>query len=47
MVGDAAIDQALEAFEYANERTSIIGKRWMLDHAILLLPDHYDQVKAL
>ena len=47
VVGDAAIDQALAAFEYANERTSIIGKRWMLDHAILLLPDHYDQVKAL
>ena len=47
VVGDAAIDVALEAFEYANARTSIIGKRWMLDHGIQLLPDHYDRVKQL
>ena len=45
--GDAAIDEALEAFEYANARTSITGKRWMIDHAILLQPDQYDRVKKL
>jgi predicted amidohydrolase YtcJ len=47
VVGDAAIDEALAAFEYANARTPIAGKRWMLDHAFLLLPDHYPRVKKL
>jgi predicted amidohydrolase YtcJ len=46
-VGDAAIDQALEAFEYAHARTPITNRRWMIDHAILLQPDHYDRVKRL
>jgi predicted amidohydrolase YtcJ len=46
-VGDAAIDEALTAFEYANARKSIVGKRWMIDHAFLLKPDMYDTVKRL
>ena len=46
-VGDAAIDEALEAFEYANSKTDITQRRWMIDHAFLLLPDHYPRVKAL
>lgn len=46
-VGDAAIDQALEAFEQANARTPITAKRWMLDHAILLQTDQYERVKKL
>ena len=46
-VGDGAIDQALEAFEYANARTPITNRRWMIDHAILLQPDHYARVKRL
>jgi predicted amidohydrolase YtcJ len=46
-VGESAIDEALEAFEYAHARTSIIGRRWMIDHAILLQPDQYDRVKQL
>jgi len=46
-VGDAAIDEALEAFEYANKQTSISGRRWMIDHAFLLGPQHYDRVKRL
>lgn len=46
-VGDAAIDQALEAFEYANSREPITERRWMIDHAILLQPDQYDAVKKL
>jgi predicted amidohydrolase YtcJ len=46
-VGDASIDQALEAFEYANAQVSIVERRWMIDHAILLQPDHYERVKQL
>src|SRR6185312_5897633 len=46
-VGDAAIDEALTAFEYADRRYPIKGKRWMIDHAFLLGPDHYPRVKAL
>jgi hypothetical protein len=46
-VGDAAIDQALEAFEYANTRTPITDRRWMIDHAILLQPDQYERIKRL
>jgi predicted amidohydrolase YtcJ len=46
-VGDAAIDEALEAFEYANSQVPIVKRRWMIDHAFLLGPQHYDRVKAL
>jgi predicted amidohydrolase YtcJ len=46
-VGDAAIDEALDAFEYANEKTPIVKRRWMIDHAFLLGPQHYDRVKRL
>jgi hypothetical protein len=46
-VGDAAIDEALDAFEYANRQTPIGKRRWMIDHAFLLGPQHYDRVKAL
>jgi predicted amidohydrolase YtcJ len=46
-VGDAAIDQALEAFEYAHARTPITNRRWMIDHAILLQPDQYERVRRL
>lgn len=46
-VGDAAIDQALEAFEYVDNEIPIRDRRWMIDHAFLLLPDHYQQVKDL
>ena len=47
VVGDAAIDEALAAFEYANAKTDISKRRWMLDHDFLLLPDHYPRVKKL
>jgi predicted amidohydrolase YtcJ len=39
--GDAAIDEALEAFEKAGAR----GHRWSLEHAISLRPDQYERVK--
>jgi len=46
-VGDAAIDEALDAFEYANKQVPITGRRWMIDHAFLLGPQHYERVKRL
>jgi len=46
-VGDAAIDEALDAFEYANSQTPITGRRWMIDHAFLLGPQHYARVRRL
>jgi hypothetical protein len=46
-VGDAAVDEALEAFEYANKQVAITGRRWMIDHAFLLGPQHYERVKRL
>ena len=46
-VGDAAIDEALDAFEYANSQTPIVKRRWMIDHAFLLGPQHYERVKRL
>jgi predicted amidohydrolase YtcJ len=46
-VGDAAIDQALTAFEAADADKPIGHRRWMIDHAFLLMPDHYPRVKRL
>ena len=46
-VGDAAIDEALDAFDFANQQKSIVGRRWMIDHAFLLGPRHYARVKKL
>lgn len=46
-VGDAAIDEALDAFEFANAQTPIVKRRWMIDHAFLLGPQHYKRVKQL
>ena len=47
VVGDRAIDEALEAFDAANKDKPIVWKRWMLDHAFLLLEDHLPKVKSL
>jgi predicted amidohydrolase YtcJ len=47
VVGDAAIDEALAAFEYANSKTDITKRRWMIDHDFLLLPDMYPRIKKL
>jgi predicted amidohydrolase YtcJ len=46
-VGDAAIDEALDAFEYANKEIPLNGRRWMIDHAFLLGPQHYARAKRL
>ena len=46
-VGDAAIDQALDAYEAANRDTSIVGRRWGVEHAFIGRPDHLPRLKAL
>ena len=46
-VGDGAIDEAVTAFEYANQAYPIAGRRWMIDHAFLLMPDFYPRIKKL
>ena len=46
-VGDGAIDEAITAFEYANKTYPVADKRWMIDHAFLLVPDFFPRVKAL
>ncbi|MDE0285728.1 MAG: amidohydrolase [Gammaproteobacteria bacterium] len=46
-VGGASIDQLLDAYEYVNSQIDITDKRWIVDHGILLQPDHYDRVKKL
>lgn len=46
-VGDAAIDEVITAYLHANEITPITDCRWMIDHAFLVLPDHYADIKRL
>ena len=37
-VGDAAIDQVLDAYEAANAEHPIAGKRWAIEHAVRVAP---------
>ena len=46
-VGDAAIDMVLDAYERANARKSIAGRRWSIEHAFIGRPDHLPRIKAL
>ena len=46
-VGDAAIDMVLTAYERANARRSIAGRRWTIEHAFIGRPDHLPRIKAL
>ena len=46
-VGDAAIDSILTAYEAANAKKSIVGKRWELIHAILPASDHYARIDTM
>ena len=46
-VGGASIDQLLDAYEYVNGQINIQDRRWIVDHGILLQPDHYERVKKL
>lgn len=46
-VGDAAIDQVLAAYEAANADTSIVGRRWGIEHGFIPQPDQFPRMKRL
>ena len=46
-VGDAAVDQVLDAYEAADRERSIKGKRWTIEHFFIARPDHFPRVRAL
>jgi predicted amidohydrolase YtcJ len=46
-LGDAAIDMVLDAYEAANQDSSIVGKRWSIEHGYMLQPEHFDRIKRL
>ncbi|MEO5702050.1 MAG: amidohydrolase [Casimicrobiaceae bacterium] len=46
-VGDAAIDEVLDAYEAADRDQSIRGKAWVIEHAFIARPDHYPRMRAL
>ena len=46
-VGDAAIDEVLEAYEAADAEQSIRGKRWTIEHGFIAQPDQFPRMKKL
>jgi len=46
-VGDAAVDEVLDAYEAADRERSIKGKRWTIEHFFIARPDHFPRVRAL
>ena len=46
-VGDAAVDQVLDAYAAADRDRSIRGKRWSIEHFFIGRPDHYARVRSL
>lgn len=46
-VGDAGIDQVLDAYEAANEEESIVGERWGIEHAFIGRPDQFPRILDL
>lgn len=46
-VGDAAIDQVLDAYEAANADQPITGRRWAIEHGFLPRDEHFARMKAL
>lgn len=46
-VGDAALDEVLDAYEAANAEHSIAGKRWAVEHAFVTRPDQLARLKKL
>lgn len=47
VVGDAAIDMVLDSYEKVSAEKSIVGRRWMLEHAFMAWPDHFPRMKSL
>lgn len=46
-VGDAAIDMVLDAYEAADKESSIVGKRWSIEHGFIPGPEHFPRMKKL
>jgi predicted amidohydrolase YtcJ len=46
-VGDAALDEVLDAYEAADAESSIAGKRWSIEHAFVARPDQIARMKKL
>lgn len=46
-VGDAAVDEVLDAYQAANADRSIVGKRWTIEHWFIAQPDQFPRAKAL
>jgi hypothetical protein len=46
-VGDDAVEQVIAAYEAAHAETSIVGRRWVLEHGFLPSPDHFERMNAL
>jgi predicted amidohydrolase YtcJ len=47
VVGDAAIDMVLDSYEKVNAEKSIVGRRWMLEHAFMAWPEHLPRMRRL
>lgn len=46
-VGDAAIDQVLNAYEAANADRPITSRRWGIEHAFIARPEHFPRIRRL
>ena len=46
-VGDAAVDQVLDAYEKADAERSIKGEHWVIEHVFVTRPDQYPRMKRL
>lgn len=46
-VGDAALDEVLDAYAAANEEQPIAGQRWTIEHAFVARPDQIARMKQL
>ena len=46
-VGDAAIDQVLDAYEAANAERPIVGKRWSIEHLFVSQPAQFARMRKL
>lgn len=46
-VGDAALDEVLDAYEAANSERPITGERWAIEHAFLAGPSEIERMKKL
>lgn len=46
-VGDAGIDQVLDAYEEANAESSIVGERWGIEHAFIGRADQFPRMRRL